>query len=134
MWGLFERRFKSILERLQRHRLLLEMESSSIHFAEMKKQREDMLHHLTQYESQRQTSMTEEVFRWLSADPINQEEALYHLTDQCLPGTCDWIFREKDIMDWIQADCQSSPSPVIWLKGIPGSGRPFISGAKMLKS
>jgi hypothetical protein len=138
MWGLFERRFKSILERLQRHRSLLDMESTSIHFSEMQKQREDTLHYLKQYEAQNQTSMVEEVFRWLSADAIEQEEALYRLADQCLPGTCDWIFREQGITDWLDANGQIADKiaakSMIWLKGIPGSGTPNTSIAEKLRN
>ena len=137
MWGLFERRFKSILERLQRHRSLLDMESTSIHFSEMQKQREDTLHYLKQYEAQNQASMVEEVFRWLSADAIEQEEALYRLADQCLPGTCDWIFREQSIIDWLDANKQITDKiaakSMIWLKGIPGSGTSNTSIAEMLR-
>ena len=138
MWALFERRFKSILERLQRHRSLLDMESTSIHFSEMQKQREDTLHYLKQYEAQNQTSMVEEVFRWLSADAIEQEEALYRLADQCLPGTCDWIFQEQSITDWLDANGQITDKiaakSMIWLKGIPGSGTSNTSIAEKLRN
>jgi hypothetical protein len=138
MWALFERRFKSILERLQRHRSLLDMESTSIHFSEMQKQREDILHHLKQYEAQNQASMVEEVFRWLSADAIEQEEALYRLADQCLPGTCDWIFREQSITDWLDANGQitdkMAAKSMIWLKGIPGSGTSNTGIAEKLRN
>jgi hypothetical protein len=123
MWGLFERRFKSILQRLEQHRLILESESSSLHFAEMKAAREKSLYHLKQDEEQRQTCMMDEVFRWLSADSADQEETLYHLANQCLPDTCDWVFQERDIADWIDTTEQISPGSIVWLKGIPGSGK-----------
>jgi hypothetical protein len=122
MWGLFERRFKSILQRLEQHRLILESESSSLHFAEMKAAREKSLYHLKQDEEQRQTCMMDEVFRWLSADSADQEETLYHLANQCLPDTCDWVFQERDIADWIDTTEQISQGAIVWLKGIPGSG------------
>jgi hypothetical protein len=122
MWGLFERRFKSILQRLEQHRLILESESSSLHFAEMKTAREESLHHLKQYEEQRQACMMDEVFRWLSADLADQEETLYHLANQCLPDTCDWVFQERSIADWIDTTEQTNPGSIVWLKGIPGSG------------
>jgi hypothetical protein len=138
MWGLFERRFKSILERLQRHRSLLDMESTSIHFSEMQKQREDTLHYLKQYEAQNQASMVEEVFRWLSADAVEQEEVLYRLADQCLPGTCDWIFREQSITDWLDANGEITDKiaakSMIWLKGIPGSGTSNTSITEKLRN
>jgi hypothetical protein len=122
MWGLFERRFRSILQRLERHRSTLELESSSLHFADMKKAREESLQQLKQYEEQRQANMVDEVFRWLLADTTDQEETLHYLADQCLSGTCNWFFQERCIADWIDTKEDTSQGSIIWLKGIPGSG------------
>jgi hypothetical protein len=122
MWSLFERRFKSILQRLERHRSILELESNSLHFLDMKKAREESLQQLKQYEEQRQANMVDEVFRWLSADTTDQEETLDYLANQCLSGTCNWFFQERCIAGWIDTKEDTSSGSIIWLKGIPGSG------------
>lgn len=122
-WGLFERRFNSILQRLASHCDLLDKEAAATHYLEMKGMLEKRKIEEESYEKQRNNQLTVETLGWLSADEDAQEEFLYRLSDQRQVGTCDWILSETQVNNWLgDNDCEST----VWLTGIPGAGKSFL--------
>lgn len=122
-WGLFERRFKSILQRLAAHSELLDKEAAAVHYSEMKTIRDARLQENEEFERRRQNNMAQEVFAWLSAAEDSQEEYLHQLADIRQPETCDWILEQDDVFRWIEPDKDVA---FIWMTGIPGSGKSFL--------
>lgn len=122
-WGLFERRFNSILHRLASHCDLLDKEAAATHYLEMKVMLEKRRIEEESYEKQRNNQLTVETLGWLSADEDAQEEFLHRLSDQRQLGTCDWILSETQINDWLGDDDRES---TVWLTGIPGAGKSFL--------
>ena len=123
-WGLFERRFRSILGRLASHCDLLSKEAAAIHFSEMKAMRETRRLEDEEYEERRQYQTMQEVFAWLSASEDEQEEYLHQIADQRHLGTCDWILEHEHVYSWIE---NGTANPIIWITGIPGAGKTFLS-------
>jgi len=107
-WGLFERRFKSILQRLASHCDLLDKEAAATHFLEMKGMLEKRQLEEECYEKQRNIQLTIETLGWLSADEDAQEEFLHRLSDQRQLGTCDWILSQNQVSDWLGDDDHES--------------------------
>ncbi len=122
-WGLFERRFKSILQRLASHCDLLDKEAAATHYLEMKGMWEKRKIEEESYEKQRNNQLTVETLGWLSADEDAQEEFLHRLPDQRQLGTCDWILSETQVTNWLGDDDRES---TVWLSGIPGAGKSFL--------
>ena len=122
-WGLFERHFKSILQRLTSHCDLLDREAAALHFLEMKRVREKRQLEEESYERARTDQLTREVLGWLSADEDRQEEYLHDLSDRRDFGTCDWILAEKQIISWLDDD---DKVPLLWKTGIPGAGKSIL--------
>lgn len=122
-WGLFERRFNSILHRLASHCDLLDKEAAATHYLEMKVMLEKRKMEEESYEKQRNNQLTVETLGWLSADEDAQEEFLHRLSDQRQLGTCDWILSETQMNDWLGDDDRES---TVWLTGIPGAGKSFL--------
>ena len=122
-WGLFERRFKSILQRLASHCDLLDKEAAASHYLEMKVMREKRQLEEEYYERQRHNQLARETLGWLSADEDSQEEFLHRLSDQRRDGTCDWILSEQQVSTWIKDD---DSDPTVWMTGIPGAGKSFL--------
>ena len=122
-WGLFERRFKSIISRLASHCELLDKEAASMHFWEMRELRDRHLLEEEAAEKHRQYQMAQDVFAWLSAAEDAQEEYLHRLSDQRLLGTCDFILEDDQLSSWI--DGESGPE-IIWMSGRPGCGKSFL--------
>ena len=123
-WGLFERRFKSILGKLASHCELLDKEAAAIHFSEMKAMRETRRVEDEEHERGRQCRMVQELFAWLTAAEDEQEEYLHQLADRRHSGTCDWILEHDHVYSWIEDD---TANPIIWMTGIPGAGKTFLS-------
>ncbi|MCJ1262293.1 hypothetical protein MMC22_002163 [Lobaria immixta] len=123
-WGLFERRFKSILEKLSSHCDLLDKEAAAIHFFEMKKMRDLRQREDEEFEERRQRQLAQEVLSWLSAAEDVQEEHLHNLADKRQPGTCDWILDDDQMVSWVEDE---KGDPIFWMTGIPGAGKSFLS-------
>ena len=121
-WGLFERRFKSILRNLEVHCDLLDKEAAAAHFSEMKQFRDKRQLEEDTFERQRQIQMAQDVFGWLSAEEDQQDEQLHRISDKRQPGTCDWILEDPQIRSWIEDDCGDA----VWMTGIPGAGKTFL--------
>ena len=122
-WGLFERRFKLILQRLALHCDLLDKEAAAAHFFEMKQFRDKRQLEEDAFEWQRQHQMAQDVFRWLSAAEDQQEEHLHRISDNRQPETCDWILKDPRMQPWIEDD---SGDAILWMNGIPGAGKSFL--------
>ena len=122
-WGLFERRFKLILQRLELHCDLLDKEAAAAHFSEMKQFRDKRQLEEDAFEGERKYRMTLEVSGWLSAVEDQQEEHLHRLSDNRQPGTCNWVLQDPQVRPWIEDD---SGDGMLWLTGIPGAGKSFL--------
>ena len=122
-WGLFERRFKLILQRLTLHCDLLDKEAAAAHFSEMKQFRDKRQLEEDAFERQRQHQMAQDVFRWLSAAEDQQEEHLHRISDRRQPETCDWILKDPQMRPWIEDDRGDA---ILWMTGIPGAGKSFL--------
>ncbi len=122
-WGLFERRFKSIIEKLRSHCDLLDREAAATHFSEMKIMRDKRELEEEHFERHRKSQSTQEVFTWLSAEEDGQEDYLHRISDNRQPGTCNWILEDQQICSWIE---DTNGGPVCWMTGIPGAGKSFL--------
>lgn len=122
-WGLFERRFNLILQKLASHCDLLDKEAAAAHFSEMKHFRDKRQLEEDAFEQKRQNQMARDVFRWLSAAEDQQEEHLQRISDKRQPETCNWVLKDPQMRPWIEDD---SGDAIVWMTGIPGAGKSFL--------
>lgn len=122
-WGLFDRRFKLILENLASHCDLLDREAAALHFSEMKTMRDKRQLEDEKFEQYRHDQMVREVFAWLAAADESQEDYLNDISDRRLLETCNWILEEAQIRSWTEDDNKDA---VLWMTGIPGAGKSFL--------
>ena len=123
-WGLFSKRFNSVLLNLSKHCELLDKEAASAHFAEMrdfrdKRQRED-----ERYEKQRRAQIMQDVVTYLSESEDAQEEYLHRISDKRLPMTCNWLLDDDQVKSWLD---DSTGCGILWMTGIPGAGKSFLT-------
>jgi len=121
-WKAFQNRFQGILVNLRRHTDLLDKEAASIHFLDAKRMADQTLQEVDDRERRRCASELREVFSWLSPDPY-QDQRLDKLSRDCQADTCEWLLRNDVISSWIR---EGESRPVVWLNGIPGSGRYMV--------
>lgn len=122
-WGLFECRFKLILQKLALHCDLLDKEAAAAHFSEMKQDRDKRQFAVDAYEQERRNKMAQDVFRWLSAEESQQEDQLIRISDKRQLETCDWVLKDPQMKSWIEDDCGDA---ILWMTGIPGAGKSFL--------
>jgi hypothetical protein len=90
---------------------------------ELNRIREDRGRWRAEYDERERLSAAEHrknVAALLVATEINQEDDLERISQQCHPGSCDWIFDNGKIKTWKRPGSEHN---VIWLKGKPGSGK-----------
>jgi hypothetical protein len=123
-WGLFERRFTSIKDRLAYHCHILEKNAAATHYVEMKKWRDARMEEIEKDEQQRSKNMEQEVRTWLTAAEADQEDSFHEFADKREPQTCDWILDDQRVYSWIE---EGEDKAFLWLTGIPGSGKSVLS-------
>ena len=122
-WGLFERRFRKIVERLSLHCNLLDKEAAAAHYLEMRKFKDKCQVEEDAFEIKTCNEMTRDVLQWLSAGEDRQEERLDRISDVCQSEACDWVLEDPQVRLWIQDDCGDA---VLWMTGIPGAGKSYL--------
>ena len=123
-WGLFERRFRSLLSSMSFRFELVDKEAAAIHFGDMKKARDIDLREYEKEEQQRQFSMLQAAYSWLSAAEDAQEEYLEELANKRQPGTCNWVLEQDTVKAWVEP---TGIEPLIWLTGKPGGGKSVLA-------
>ena len=121
-WRGFQHRFDGILSDLRRHSDLLDREAASIHFAQAKEQSDIAQRQFDEIERQRKRMELREIQQWLNVNS-EQEARLSRLAKRCQPGSCEWMFGNDSIKSW---ELINRNTPVIWIKGNPGSGKPLL--------
>lgn len=140
-WKNFGTQFKGIIERLVRHRNLIQsqaevahIEQSQRHFEISQEQSQRSQEHFRRYQADileiqdrlRKNIEEEEqkkqlaVIEWLSAANSLLDYEVFCSTRSDYPGTGDWILQHNFIRNW--KDEQEPESPIVWMNGIPGAG------------
>lgn len=120
LWTDFGPRFQGILEKLRKHRDLVDREAVSFDIAEASLLRAKAQEELNLRERERNTAQRQEALAWLAIEDRLQEDDFDSLCQQRVPGTCDWILeKNRRFKLWANDRTQSA---VLWIQGIPGSG------------
>ena len=69
------------------------------------------------YEDGLQATARLQIMNWLSAIPYMQHHV--QVQSDVLPGTGQWLLEDDQFLEWQK----SKSSSVLWLHGIPGSGK-----------
>jgi hypothetical protein len=60
------------------------------------------------------------VLDWLDFKDYKQHDEVDKLLDKCHEGTSEWLLKYPKMQAWLNG---SSDASIMWLHGIPGSGR-----------
>lgn len=74
---------------------------------------------------QREKTLYRDVVNWLMA--VDADDQLDRLNKKRFPETCNWVLENPTFQDWLSADSVDDAPPILWIHGIPGSGKSYIS-------
>jgi hypothetical protein len=120
-WGQFDRRFKGILKDLATHTELVDKEATAAAIEQANDTRSRLLERIDKTEDEKLTEAFNAVLAWLDAARLDQEDEVDARTNNCHPGSCEWIFKNPKMKGWVS---QAHVNSVLWLHGKPGSGKP----------
>jgi hypothetical protein len=124
-WGQFGSRFNCILDSLERHATLIDQEANAYLVSETMQWRREALQAVAKTEKDRSTAQLTAALSWLGLEAVPhcgqayQDNLLDRLVNDCCEGTTNWILKHKRMKPWLQ---NGQGSPILWLKGKPGSG------------
>ncbi|KAK2017314.1 hypothetical protein LZ32DRAFT_576756 [Colletotrichum eremochloae] len=123
LWPSRREKIKEVGELIKRHALLMRNE---VQFSEIREAHNARCRELEHFELTKRASMQQEYDRIRSnISPTSYDTDLYRLHGNTCPGTGKWLFRDKMFQGWMQPS--QSASNIMWLKGIPGSGKTFLA-------
>ncbi|KAH0563181.1 hypothetical protein GP486_002248 [Trichoglossum hirsutum] len=124
-WKSFRFRFKPVLEDLRRHKDLVEKQASLYQYEEVQRVRitaETEFRSLREAEDLRQRWAVQD---FLSAANVEEDQEIKASVRAKYPGVCSWILNHKSVQAWSDPNLHSSP--LLWIKGIPGSGKTTLA-------
>lgn len=135
-WKNYNTRYQSILDSLQRHKLLLAEQSALLHMqqseydshllrAHIRKYEDDrgeMLKSLNRQEADELLKQQKSVLEWFSAAStiFTDHEDLVRVRQKSA-GNGSWILQEEKVGNWIELD--TPESSILWIQGMPGAGK-----------
>ena len=119
LWSDFGLHFQGILGSLKRHCDLIDHEAVSFDIVESSNWRAKAQEDLDLREKERVSAQLQETLAWLSVEDRLQDDDFDSLCQRRVPGTCDWIFRNRKFRMWANDNTKSA---LLWVWGIPGSG------------
>nr|KAK5436980.1 hypothetical protein LTR18_009345 [Exophiala xenobiotica] len=102
---------------------LLKTAQSSQNIGKTRDSRDRATKQLEQDEKVRKVSELQNAQFWLEASKLDQEEELDVLRNKSHEDSCDWIYDNRTIESWLR---NGNDHRVLWLKGIPGSGKSVL--------
>lgn len=131
VWKDFSTRFDGILKSLARHKDLVECRAS---LTQYRRYQEDItglkakIDGLVKDEHNKKATRVKE---WLAtgAQSIYDHER-FLAEREPYPSTGRWILDHEIISDWMNAEVPASP--IVWMTGMPGAGKPSISVVMLL--
>lgn len=126
LWGRFDARFNCVLKNLSRHADLVDREANAFSITEMMHMRQEAMEETTKKERERSAHQLAAVLAWLNLDHAPhcgqqyQEDMLDRLTNDCHPGTSEWIVAHQKTRTWMNSNRGHS---TLWITGKPGSGK-----------
>ncbi|KAF6803819.1 NACHT domain protein [Colletotrichum musicola] len=128
LWPSRREKIKMVGELIKRHALLLRNEVQLSDIREAHGARRRQMEH---FELTEKVSMEQEYNSIRThISPRSYDDDLNRLQGSICPGTGNWLLRDKSFWDWM--DRSQSASQILWLKGIPRSGKTFLAATIIL--
>ena len=119
-WKTFRTRFHGILENLRRHKSLVESQASLLHFDEFQRARTAAEAEVRRIRAEEEKQRQVAVRTWLSAASTEVDQENYASIRAEYPDTGRWLLNQTYVQAWCDPD--STSTPLLWMKGIPGAG------------
>ncbi|KAE8448036.1 hypothetical protein EG329_009959 [Mollisiaceae sp. DMI_Dod_QoI] len=123
MWPKQQDKIQLVMSHIERHASLMRNEVRLEHIREEHEARLRALEHFERTERSHQRQEYNAIKEAIS--PRMYEEELYRIRTQMCEGTGRWLLRDSTFAKWLK-DTQN-PTKLIWLQGIPGSGKTYLS-------
>ena len=119
-WNQAKTHFDHLLNDLRRQKELLETQATLIQFRESKELRVQWETQFERAQEMERKSQYRWVLDWLRAENVDSDQERYSRIWQ-ESNSCQWILKTPQVSAWRHPDNNSTP--VLWLCGIPGSGK-----------
>ena len=127
MWKDFDTKFKGILERLSRHKGLVESRASVTQYRIYQEDIAAINARVGEMVMQNRNKQLGEVKEWFAVDVPPDDYHLRHQTTKAeYQGTGNWIIEKNEaIRKWL--DTNDPDKPLLWMTGIPGAGKTILA-------
>ncbi|PMD44746.1 hypothetical protein L207DRAFT_552817 [Hyaloscypha variabilis F] len=123
MWPKQQDKIRVVMSHIERHTLLMRNEVRLEHIREEYDARLRALEH---FEKTERSHLRQEYNTIKEAiSPRTYEDELYRIRGRICEGTGKWLLRDATFAEWI--DGSEKPTKPIWLQGIPGAGKTYLS-------
>ncbi|KAF5721586.1 NACHT domain-containing protein [Fusarium mundagurra] len=124
LWPKYLNKIDPIINNLEKHSLLMKNEVTFIDIQEAREARARTSEQLSRAESSRQIQR----FRSLRSrvSPDLYDSRLDWFRNRCVSGCATWLLDDGEFGEWMDPN---SNTTCLWLQGIPGAGKTYLSAA-----
>ncbi|KAH7148334.1 hypothetical protein EDB81DRAFT_792040 [Dactylonectria macrodidyma] len=125
MWPGQQKKLSIVIENVQKHSSLLRSEVTLLDIKEAREDRVRSSEHFSKAEA------FQELQKYLGLksrlSPSMYDDRLDWLRNRRVPGCATWLFRDEKFCEWL--DTSKSTVVWLWLQGIPGAGKTYLTAA-----
>ncbi|XXG96436.1 hypothetical protein Hte_002719 [Hypoxylon texense] len=120
-WTTHKSRFKPLIDNIRGHGVLVQNQATLSQIEDYRKDARTKEYQLQSMLENDQNRRLREVFAWLSAPNVENDQRHYSKIREEYPDTGRWLLRARAFEEWFDPRCPTIP-PLLWMTGIPGAG------------
>lgn len=121
-WKTYKSRFEPLIDNIRGHGLLVQNQATLSQIEDYRKSTQIQNYKLQSILDEQENRRLREVFAWLSAPNVENDQHDYSKIRKEYPGTGRWLLRVRAFEEWFDPRCPTIP-PLLWMTGIPGAGK-----------
>ncbi|KAH8668654.1 hypothetical protein BX600DRAFT_538673 [Xylariales sp. PMI_506] len=125
LWPKHKAKVDVVVHNIERHALLMRNKFTLEHIKEEHEARVKALAHSEQTNNFQELQRFQALMNRVS--PALYDKRMDWLRNRSCEGSPRWLMQEKCFSDWLDASNRSIP--ILWVQGIPGSGKTFLAAA-----
>ncbi|KAI5458907.1 hypothetical protein BGZ63DRAFT_389893 [Mariannaea sp. PMI_226] len=125
IWPKYQKQIDAVVANLEKHSSLMRTEVTFLDIKEAREARVRSYEHFTKAEA------AQELQKYFSlksrVSPNLQDDRLDWLRNRSVSGCATWLFQDERFVEWL--DTSKAGSVWLWLQGIPGAGKTYLTAA-----
>ncbi|KAI1769143.1 hypothetical protein GGR53DRAFT_528987 [Hypoxylon sp. FL1150] len=126
-WKTYKTRFGPLIDNIREHGVLVQNQATLTQIENYRKSAETQNLKLQSILDEQETRRTREVYTWLNAPNVENDQHHYSKVQGEYPDSGQWLLKVPAFKEWFDPKCPTILPPLLWMTGIPGAGKTILA-------